>query len=150
MRTASRLNSSLCISAISGLLDGEYCSQKTGTKLGQVQNRAFRCATTSCFTAGVTIFFEEALASQPCRASARPIAASALRSRPPAPSAVWHPTPSSPKTSLSKHKTSLRHPMLAAKISALRAGLVLLQYPNDLLSCPICFLNRPSSLWTGL
>jgi len=37
MRTASRLNSSLCIAAISGLLDGEYCSQKTGTKPVQVQ-----------------------------------------------------------------------------------------------------------------
>ena len=36
MRTASRLNSSLCIAAISGLLDGEYCSQKTGSKLVQV------------------------------------------------------------------------------------------------------------------
>jgi glycosyltransferase involved in cell wall biosynthesis len=31
------LNSSLCIAAISGLLDGEYCSQKTGTKPRQVQ-----------------------------------------------------------------------------------------------------------------
>jgi hypothetical protein len=31
------LNSSLCIIAISGLLDGEYCSQTTGTKPGQVQ-----------------------------------------------------------------------------------------------------------------
>ncbi|MFT7311650.1 MAG: hypothetical protein ACI853_002149, partial [Paracoccaceae bacterium] len=37
MRTASRLNSLLCIAAISGLLDGEYCSQKTGTKPVQVQ-----------------------------------------------------------------------------------------------------------------
>ena len=37
MRTASRLNSSLCIAAISSLLDGEYCSQKTGTKPRQVQ-----------------------------------------------------------------------------------------------------------------
>ena len=36
MRTASRLNSALCVAAISGLLDGEYCSQKTGTKPGQV------------------------------------------------------------------------------------------------------------------
>lgn len=32
MRTASRLNSSLCIAAISSLLDGAYRSQKTGTK----------------------------------------------------------------------------------------------------------------------
>ena len=32
MRTASRLNSSLGIAAISGLLEGEYCSQKTRTK----------------------------------------------------------------------------------------------------------------------
>jgi hypothetical protein len=31
------LNSLLCIAAISGLLDGEYCSQKTGTKPVQVQ-----------------------------------------------------------------------------------------------------------------
>jgi hypothetical protein len=38
MRTASRLNSSLCIAAIFGLLDGEYRSQKTGTKPVQVQN----------------------------------------------------------------------------------------------------------------
>jgi ParB family chromosome partitioning protein len=36
MRTASRLNSSLCIAAISDLLDGEYRSQKTGTKPVQV------------------------------------------------------------------------------------------------------------------
>ena len=36
MRTASRLNSALCVAAISGLLDGEYCSQKNGTKPGQV------------------------------------------------------------------------------------------------------------------
>ena len=36
MRTASRLNSSLCIAAISNLLDGEYRSQKTGTKPVQV------------------------------------------------------------------------------------------------------------------
>jgi hypothetical protein len=40
MRTASRLNSSLCIAAISDLLDGEYCSQKTGTKPVQVQEDA--------------------------------------------------------------------------------------------------------------
>jgi hypothetical protein len=39
MRTASRLNSSLCIAAISDLLDGEYRSQKTGTKPVQVQYR---------------------------------------------------------------------------------------------------------------
>jgi hypothetical protein len=39
MRTASRLNSSLCIAAIFGLLDGEYCSQKTGTKPVQVHVR---------------------------------------------------------------------------------------------------------------
>jgi type IV secretion system T-DNA border endonuclease VirD2 len=39
MRTASRLNSSLCIAAIFGLLDGEYRSQKTGTKPVQVQIR---------------------------------------------------------------------------------------------------------------
>jgi hypothetical protein len=31
------LNSSLCLCAISGLLDGEYRSQVTGTKPGQVQ-----------------------------------------------------------------------------------------------------------------
>ena len=37
MRTASRLNSSLCIAVIFGLLDGEYCSQKTRTKPVQVQ-----------------------------------------------------------------------------------------------------------------
>ena len=37
MRTASRLNSSLCIAAISGLLDGVYCAQKIGTKPVQVQ-----------------------------------------------------------------------------------------------------------------
>jgi hypothetical protein len=38
VRTASRLNSSLCLVAISGLLDGEYRSQKTGTKPGQVHD----------------------------------------------------------------------------------------------------------------
>ena len=38
MRTASRWNPSLCIAAISGLLDGEYCSHKAGTKPGQVQS----------------------------------------------------------------------------------------------------------------
>ena len=31
------LNASLCVAARSGLLDGEYCSQKTGAKPGQVQ-----------------------------------------------------------------------------------------------------------------
>jgi hypothetical protein len=36
IRTASRLNSSLCLAAISGLLDGEYRSQVTGIKPGQV------------------------------------------------------------------------------------------------------------------
>ena len=35
MRTASRLNASLCIIVMYGLLDGEYCSQKTRTKPGQ-------------------------------------------------------------------------------------------------------------------
>jgi hypothetical protein len=40
MRTASRLNSSLCIAAISDLLDGEYRSQKTGTKPVQVHRRS--------------------------------------------------------------------------------------------------------------
>ena len=53
MRTASRLNSSLCIAAISGLLDGEYCSQKTGTKPRQVQVAEFqiRVAVLNGFTA---------------------------------------------------------------------------------------------------
>ncbi len=36
MRTASRLNSSLCVAAISSLFLGEHRSQKTGTKPGQV------------------------------------------------------------------------------------------------------------------
>jgi len=36
MRTASSLNSSLCITAISDLLDGEDRSQKTGTEPVQV------------------------------------------------------------------------------------------------------------------
>ena len=31
------LNASLCVAARSGLLDGEYCSQKTGAKPGQVR-----------------------------------------------------------------------------------------------------------------
>lgn len=34
-----RLNSSLCISATSDLLDSEYCAQKTGTKMVQVHIR---------------------------------------------------------------------------------------------------------------
>src|SRR5690606_33050981 len=37
MRTASRLNSALCVAAISCLLWGEHRSQKTGTKPRQVQ-----------------------------------------------------------------------------------------------------------------
>jgi hypothetical protein len=35
------LNSSLCLAAISGLLNGEYRSQVTGTKPGQVQFTVF-------------------------------------------------------------------------------------------------------------
>ena len=58
MRTASRLNSSLCVAAISGLLDGEDCSHKTGTKPRRVQfacrgsgrrNRTIREATVKRF-----------------------------------------------------------------------------------------------------
>ncbi|WP_220495440.1 hypothetical protein, partial [Paracoccus sp. MC1862] len=37
MRTASRLNSSLRVAAISSLLPGEHRSQKTGTEPGKVQ-----------------------------------------------------------------------------------------------------------------
>ena len=37
IRDVSLLNSSLCLCAMFGLLDGEYRSQVTGTKPGQVQ-----------------------------------------------------------------------------------------------------------------
>jgi phosphate/sulfate permease len=68
---------------------------------------AFRCATASRFTTGVTIFLTEAPSSPPCRASAQPTAASAWRSRPQAPSTAWPPKPSSRNTSPSRHRTCL-------------------------------------------
>jgi hypothetical protein len=37
IRATSLLNSSLCLCAMSDLLDGKYRSQVTGTKLGQIQ-----------------------------------------------------------------------------------------------------------------
>ena len=43
MRTASRLNSSLYLGAISSLLHCEYRSKETGTKSGQVHLRVFAC-----------------------------------------------------------------------------------------------------------
>lgn len=81
--------------------------------------------------------------SPPCRESARPRAASASHSRPQAPSAAWPRTPSSQNTSPSMHRKCLPTPVLAAEISALRAGLMLLQDANNLLFRQSRFIVRP-------
>jgi hypothetical protein len=61
MRTASRLNSSLYLSAISYLLHCEYRSKETGTKSGQVQRLAlafaFSLAVAALFAAGAVARF---------------------------------------------------------------------------------------------
>ncbi len=76
-------------------------------------------------------------------------ASSAWRSRPPAPSAAWPRTPSPGTLSLPSIERALRHPMLAAEISALRPRLEILQHADDLLFSQSCLLNRPSSPGTG-
>lgn len=117
-------------------------------------------------------FFWRARASPPCRASAigsnltfarrlastgskcrnqitRPAVSLAWRSRRPAPSAVWLPTPSSRIRRLPGIESPFRHTVFAAEIRALRACFVLLQDADDLLVGSNCSLHRPSLPWGG-
>ena len=136
---------------------------------------AFRCATASRFTAGVTIFLTEVPSSPPCRASARPAASSAWHSPSQLPSNQWRAMARSSAFSrvaivartngatmatlrhrhpgilrLPSIECSLRHPVLAAESSTLRARLMLLQEANDLLFRQSYLLHRPSSPSAGL
>src|SRR3546814_1660655 len=87
----------------------------------------------SDLAAGVRTFLPAGPSAQRCPASCRPAAASALRSRSQDPSVAGPRTLPARHTSTSSCRSLLRKPVSPGQVSGLRAGLRLLQHPDDLL-----------------
>ena len=116
-----------------------------------------RYATVSRLAAGGTTFLTADPSAPHCRASRPHSAASASRSRLPAPSGVARPIRPSRRTWPSKRKTSpTRHPVPAAEMGHRRSRVVLPQNANDLFFAepallhiqPLFFGLDSSSGWT--
>jgi hypothetical protein len=81
-----------------------------------------------------------------CRASPRPKASSAWRSRPQAPSVAWRPRLETAILGLPFVECRAADPVLAAQVSRLRPSLLLPQNPDDLLfGEPTCLHVHPPS-----
>lgn len=139
------------------VMDKTQRPPRTGMHLAQDRGprpdrpgRAYRCATASRFTAGVTIFLNPVPSSPPDRASAQPAASwlrvlilERLRTRY---LRHGHPAGFGPPIV----ESAFRHAMLPTQIGTLHPCLMLRQDADDLFIRESCSLHCPSSSRAGL